>query len=70
MASKITIPVRDEGGRLFAFPTVEEVDAKPVATGGYEVILVIKIEGEPIPVTIRLTKEQSRDLSRLLKEEK
>ena len=36
------------------FPAVEEVDAKPIEDGGYEVILFTRIEGQLKPVIIRI----------------
>jgi len=51
---------------LNVFPKVEQVEANPVAGGGHEVILLTRIEGQLTPVTIKLTKDQSRELSKLL----
>ena len=48
------------------FPAVEQVDAKPIEDGGYEVILFTRIEGQLKPVIIRLTDTQARGLSKLL----
>jgi|APPan5920702963_1055757.scaffolds.fasta_scaffold88446_1 hypothetical protein len=48
------------------FPAVEQVDANPIEDGGYEVILVTRIEGQLKPVIIRLTDTQARALSKLL----
>ena len=44
------------------FPAVEQVDANPIEDGGYEVILVTRIEGELKPVIIRLL--QTPDIRR------
>ena len=48
------------------FPAVEQVDAKPIEDGGYEVILFTRIEGQLKPVIIRLADTQARALSKLL----
>jgi hypothetical protein len=57
--------VKVEGHGLHIFPHVENADANP-ANGAVEMILVTKVEGQSVPVVVKLTKGQASDLAKLL----
>ena len=57
--------VKIDGTEPNTFPTVEYLDARD-AGRNVEVIFEVKIEGQQIPVTIKLSYQQAADLGILL----
>ena len=57
--------VKIDGVEPNIFPDVEDLDARDVGRN-VEVFLDIRVEGEPTPVTVKLSYQQASDLAILL----
>jgi hypothetical protein len=59
------VTVKIDGVEPNIFPDVEDLDARD-AGRNVEVFLDVRIEGNPTPVTVKLSYEQASDLATLL----
>ena len=57
--------VKIDGVEPNIFPDIEDLDARDVGRN-VEVVLDIRIEGKPTPITVKLSYEQASDLATLL----